>query len=255
MSTQSNTPALVDAWPVVVVGGPTGPSQGPVGATGPQGAQGLQGIPGPTGLTGAVGPTGAEGPTGIGAFTGPRGPTGPGGSPGGPGPTGGVGPPGLIGHNFWRGQYPGQSYVHDVGQETSLGLQWGFIARFTGNFLVICTGSISNSLAAGRQMTVTGRWQTYAGLYPPNPYETRPDFMGYQLGAPQTLINASTTERIGFTIMSTIPYQFFVPDINFPDWLPIPLNEQCWFDLSIQDPQSSSGKVSVWDLNIVAIEL
>lgn len=90
MTVQSQIPAPITAQPVVVVGGPTGPSGGPTGNTGPTGSMGLTG---PTAATGRTGPTGNTGPTGVtgaGAFTGPTGYTGPPGSLGQTGPTGPV---------------------------------------------------------------------------------------------------------------------------------------------------------------------
>jgi hypothetical protein len=86
MTVQSKTPSPIWAQPVVVVGGPTGPSGGPTGAVGPTGSTGPTAL-GVTGPTGHIGPTGITGPTGAGAFTGPTGMTGPVGS-GNIGPTG-----------------------------------------------------------------------------------------------------------------------------------------------------------------------
>lgn len=75
MTTEVLGPAVVQAWPTIMMGGPTGPAGGPTGPTG------ISGVTGPTGPTGLYGPTGAAstgptGPTGPGAFTGPTGPTG-----------------------------------------------------------------------------------------------------------------------------------------------------------------------------------
>lgn len=98
---ESNQPALISAFPVVL-GGATGPA----GVTGPPGSPG--GPTGPTGVTGfgATGSSGPSGPTGpTGSASTVTGPTGPAGTPGGPtgptgsltGPTGPVGPIGSIG--------------------------------------------------------------------------------------------------------------------------------------------------------------
>jgi hypothetical protein len=97
-------PVLIEAYPVMVVGGHTGPAGGPTGPTGPAGIATLIGPTGPTGPRGPIG----TGPTGAGAFTGPTGPTGltgpvgegmPGatGSTGDTGPTGPLGFPGQVG--------------------------------------------------------------------------------------------------------------------------------------------------------------
>jgi hypothetical protein len=85
MTVQSKTPAPIWAQPVVVVGGPTGPSGGPTGTTGPTGSTGpvASSVTGNTGPRGLTGPTGNTGPA---AATGPTGMTGPVGSPGMTGP-------------------------------------------------------------------------------------------------------------------------------------------------------------------------
>lgn len=108
MPVNQNYPASIYARPVVVVGGPTGPSGTAGGPTGPTGVSGPTGFgaTGPTGLRGFTGPTGfgATGPTGDRGFTGPQGSqglTGPTGASGptGPasGPTGDRGPTGIDG--------------------------------------------------------------------------------------------------------------------------------------------------------------
>lgn len=103
-------PVIVQARPVVVVGGPPGPAGGPTGPTGPVGSvltPGPTGAVGPTGPMG-TGPQGPEAPTGMTGPTGPMGPIGEGpqGPPGeqGPmgftgdtGPTGPAGPQGVTG--------------------------------------------------------------------------------------------------------------------------------------------------------------
>ena len=94
--------------PVVVIGGPTGPSGGPTGATGPEGSAAVTGATGSVGPTGPFGYTGPTGAVGPGAFTGPTGMTGPFGlGPAGPtgqqgemgetGPTGATGITGMTG--------------------------------------------------------------------------------------------------------------------------------------------------------------
>jgi len=87
------------AMPVVVIGGPTGPSGGPTGPTGntgPSGTPAPTGNTGPTGATGSgtTGPTGGTGPRGLTGYTGPPGNVGPTGldALGATGPTGNTGP-------------------------------------------------------------------------------------------------------------------------------------------------------------------
>src|SRR3954469_4615908 len=159
MSNQSNVPAPVNAWPVVVLAGPTGASGGPTGATGPEGSAAV------TGATGSVGPTGPfvfgtgpTGPTGIGAFTGPAGQTGPGGSPGSVGSTGSTGPRGAFSHS-WLAQVRADVWVvNNVGAELSMGFQFSFVPQGSGWFLLLVSGTCGNTLAGNRKVTVTGRW-------------------------------------------------------------------------------------------------
>jgi hypothetical protein len=109
-----NDPAEISAYPVVVVGGHTGPSGGP---TGPTGAQGLVGAAatGPTGAGAFTGPTGYTGPTGIGAFTGPMGPTGRTGPPGSAGAPGATGTPGFATNTGATGPTGSQGFLGPVG--------------------------------------------------------------------------------------------------------------------------------------------
>lgn len=88
-------PAKVNAFPVVIIAGPTGPGGGPSGSTGPTGPTGRTGatgasFTGPTGAAGSASSTGATGPTGRTGATGPVGSslTGPTGRTGPMGPTG-----------------------------------------------------------------------------------------------------------------------------------------------------------------------
>src|SRR5262245_39057069 len=237
MSQQSNIPAPVDAWPVVVVAGPTGPGGGPTGPTGPAGLATITGATGPVGPTGpfvfGTGPTGA---TGLGAYTGPTGKTGPGGSPGATGSTGPTGMMGAFGHNFMSQVRAGVWAVNNVNVETSLGLQFEFVPEGSGWLMLMVSGTCGNTLAGNRKITITGRWNQNSVQDPADPYETRPDFMGKVWGTPQTLTNNAATDTVSFTIVGTIPFPFngqFNP-ITYP---PLPAGETCWLDLSIQDPQ------------------
>jgi hypothetical protein len=253
MSTQSNTPAPVAAQPVVVVLGPTGPSGGPTGPTGPMGEATITGATGPTGYTGpSVAVTGPTGATGAGAFTGPVGMTGPPGSGGTPGVTGPTGPVGAFGHNWLSRLFPGVHVVDNVGQETSMGFQFEFAVQSSGYFMLIVTGTCGNTLAANRQVKITGRWNDKAVQDPADPYETRPSFMGEVWGTPQTLINAAANERMSFTVLGVIPRNFPSDD---PDEPPLPIGHTCWLDLSIQDPQSATSGAFVADIQIMVLEL
>jgi hypothetical protein len=259
MSEQSNIPALVDAWPVVVLAGPTGPSGGPTGATGPEGSAAITGATGPVGPTGpfvfGTGPTGA---TGAGAFTGPMGQTGPGGSPGGMGVTGPTGPAGVFGHS-WNGNAGNQGIwvVNNIGPELSMGFQFSFVPQYSGRFLLMVSGTCGNTLAANRNITITGRWNQNSVMDPPGPWENRPSFMGKVWGTPQTMNVATPTERKSFLIMGMIPQPFngsFDPNA-YP---PLPTGQTCWLDLSVQDPQGSGSSnlgAYIADFQIVVLEL
>ena len=86
-------PVRIEARPVAVISGHTGPSGGPTGPTGPQGSVSITGATGVTGPRGLMG----TGPTGPGAFTGPTGALGATG-PFGEGPQGPEGPQGFMGY-------------------------------------------------------------------------------------------------------------------------------------------------------------
>jgi hypothetical protein len=251
MSEQSNIPAPVEAWPVVVIAGPTGPGGGPTGATGASGAA-TTGATGPRGPTGPfVFGTGPTGPTGLGAFTGPTGKTGPAGSPGAAS-TGPTGPAGAFGHNWLSQVRAGIWSTNNVGQEASMGFQFEFTAQFSGQFMLMVTGTCGNTFGANRQIKITGRWNDTAVQAPPNAYENRTSFMGEVWGTPQTLVNSVATERMSFTILGAIPFPY--PPESLGDF-PIPVGHTCWLDLSIQDPQSSSGLCYVADIQIMVLEL
>lgn len=255
MSEQSNTPALVEAFPVVVLAGPTGPGGGPTGPTGPAGIATITGATGPIGPTGpfvfGTGPTGA---TGLGAFTGPTGATGPGGSFGSIGATGPTGTMGAFGHSFASQVRADIWPVKDIGEETSMGFQFGFVPAGSGWFLLMVSGTCGNTLGANRQIKITGRWNQYSVQDAPNPYETRPSFMGKVWGTPQTLKNSAATDVMSFSLMGTIPQPFngqFDPN-TYP---PLPRNQTCWLDLSIQDPQSAASGCFIADIQIMVLEL
>ena len=188
MSEQSNIPAPVEAWPVVVLAGPTGPGGGPTGPTGLKGSASVTGATGPSGPTGpfvfGTGPTGA---TGLGAFTGPMGQTGPAGSLGFPGAVGPTGPQGAFGHNWLAQIRSGVWVANNVGSEISMGLDLEFVPQASGWLLLLISGTCGNTLAGNRKITITGRWGRSSVLPPPNIYENRPAFMGNIWGTPQKL--------------------------------------------------------------------
>src|SRR5262245_9041898 len=163
MSTQVSFPAPIMTRPVVVIGGPTGPSAGPVGATGPRGATGATGVQGAVGVTGPTG-VGPTGPPGVGAYTGPTGMTGPPGA-GTPG-VGFTGPTGAPGASVVAtGISRLNSTVYGPYGVTATSIGWGSTTAFTpsktGQVLVIFSGQVRNSFGAGASQTfVSARYGT-----------------------------------------------------------------------------------------------
>ena len=152
MSTQSNVPAPIQAMPVVVIGGHTGPSGGPTGPTGPQGTVSPVGATGPTGRTGAAGPIGLTGPTGIGAFTGPTGVAGPPGigatgSVGATGATGAAGPKAVIAPYY--SSAPSPPSTSNVNIAAGLGLAFTPTTSGIGTIVVIAGGMAYNDTEGG----------------------------------------------------------------------------------------------------------
>src|SRR4029450_7635362 len=86
--------------------------------------------------------------------------------------------------------------VKDIGQEASMGFQFEFAVQFSGQFMLMVTGTCGNTLGANRQIKITGRWNDKAVQLPPSPYETRESFMGEVWGTPQTLVNSAASERM-----------------------------------------------------------
>jgi hypothetical protein len=174
---------------------------------------------------------------------------------GGIGPTG---PAGAFGHS-WAANAGNQGpwVVNNVGAEVSMGFQFTFVPEVSGRLLLMVSGTCGNTLAANRNIIITGRWNETSVMAAPGPWEDRPAFMGKIWGVPQTLIVASPTERKSFLIMGTIPQPFngqFDPD-SYP---PLPPGQSCWLDLSIQDPQgsgSSSLGAFVADVQFMVLEL
>lgn len=129
--------APVTAYPIVLLGGPTGPSGGPTGATGATGAA-ATGATGPTGRTGPTGPIGT-GPTGATAATGVTGATGYTGPPGSSltgstGPTGATGVTGPTGPTASTSGATGTISPGAYGHLTlgNLKINWGAVNGVTG---------------------------------------------------------------------------------------------------------------------------
>jgi hypothetical protein len=189
--------------PVVVVGGPTGPSGGPTGVTGPTGPTAATGVTGPTGRLGPTGITGPTGVTGAGAFTGPTGYTGPPGSVGAPstepGLTGATGPTGVAAGagvnnaaNYVAGPTGnvGTSEVH-----LGLGANFSFTPSKTGLVFVIVSGvALNTNASVGSGANIRVRFNT--GVAPV--YGTAGS--GNFLGAQQHIITSAAVEQVGFCI-------------------------------------------------------
>jgi hypothetical protein len=234
MTVQSKTPSPIWAQPVVVVGGPTGPSGGPTGAIGPTGSTGPTAM-GVTGPTGHIGSTGITGPTGAGAFTGPTGMTGPVGS-GSIGPTGYTGPVGPFNTSAltWNQNQFGNPTGNVSTTEKAMGLNFQITPVGTGVVFVIISGMVLNSTAAGNGVTIIGRHGT--GAAPANGATTG---LGTAFGAPQHFIASTTAGQQGFS----------VHDIVFN----LPLGSTTWFDLSIA--AITGGGATVKDVQFSAIEI
>ena len=226
MSTQSNTPAVIMAKPVVLIGGPTGPPGGPTGPMGPTGFAA-------TGPTGIIGPTGEIGPTGIGSL-GPTGPTGsiglvgPVGDKGATGPTGMFDPAAAFSAGFFGGAYGpfGTSF-------TAIGATVYHTPAKTRLFIVVA-GQVSNALAAGGgSTTISLRYGT--GTAPANGATTG---LGSSAGADQTVVVTNAANRSGFTIATAL---WLTPGMSY------------WFDLVAR---SGSGvNAYVFTPNFAFIEL
>lgn len=199
MTVQSKTPAPIQAQPIVVVGGPTGPSGGPTGSTGPIG------ITGPTGITGAVGPTGRlgtgpMGPTGPGAAIGATGRTGP---AGGPGPTGVTGPPGPAGQPLtWNTAFNTTALSNSTTAEQSFG--YGSVFRIwlvgTGAVFVTMSGTLINACTNGSTLSLRGHYGT-GNIYPSFGATSG---LGQAFSAQQNYIATASPAHTAFTIQSVV---------------------------------------------------
>jgi hypothetical protein len=219
MTIQSKTPAPILAQPVVVIGGPTGPSGGPTGVTGPTGYTGpvATSVPGNTGPRGLTGPTGATGAAST--QTGPTGMTGPVGG-GIQGPTG---PYGAVGAGSFVSTYSSGNNG-PYGSEVMVG--FGANTRYTptksGNVLVMFAGQARNA-TVGATTVVSGRYGT--GAYP----SAGASPIGSMISNSQYCVSGTTTDSGGFTIMRL---------------LTLPLNTEHWFDLSVLSSPGATAYLS-----------
>jgi hypothetical protein len=233
MVTQSGIPAPIMSRPVVVVGGPTGPSNGPTGSTGPVGSTGGTGPTGALGLLGGTGPTGSTGPQGVGAFTGPTGMTGP---PGVgmpstiPGPTGPDGPAGTL-------QIATNAVVGPTGNVSTTDVHMGMGTIFSltpvnsGRAVIILSGMVLNSSAVGSGVNVTGRYGT--GTAPANGVAAS----GTMIGVTQHFVASTTAGQQGFCIHGSAN---------------LVVGTSYWFDLTIQ--AVTSGGATVKDVQFSCLE-
>jgi hypothetical protein len=236
MPTQSYVPAPIMAQPVVIVGGPTGPSNGPTGSTGPVGATGIAGATGSVGPTGAFGPTGAAGPTGAGAFTGPIGLTGPPGSVGIIGPTGDIGPTGMTGP---QGELDGsrsslQSSTAAIGSITTANTAFGLTLYYTpaisGRVMVWASGVAQNTGAATTNVALWSGTGTA-------PVASSTSFSGSMAGIAKRCSGSADGDWVGFSLFGL---------------LSLTIGTQYWFDVVASSSSGSAG--SIRDVQIMLIE-
>jgi hypothetical protein len=238
MPVDMNIPAEVSVRPVVVVGGPTGPSGGPTGPTGVTGPAGFATHTGSTGPTGVIGPTGIVGPTGAGAFTGPTGNTGP---PGAFGATGlaGIGPTGPTGartasqENFLVQYYANPRGPYGTTFAMS-GCFWTYRPRSTGFLSIMVTGLARNSAGGvGAGTTIQLRWGTGT---PPNNGGAQ---VGVQLANDIRVFTTNANDQVGWSIPVGV---VFAVD-----------GTERWFDLCIKSTVGNNAYVQ--DINLVLIEM
>ncbi|HEX6825740.1 MAG TPA: hypothetical protein VF077_05420 [Nitrospiraceae bacterium] len=212
----SHEPADIAAYPVVVIGGHTGPSGGPTGPSGPTGVMGPTGGLGPTGFTGSTG-LGDTGPTGAGAFTGPTGHTGPPGSVGDyiAGPTGPTGP--FANANAaWHGTF-NSTYGPYGTSETNIGLAIAYTPQASGTVMILVTGSVRNSAGgAGGETAIRLKWG--------NAYNTITGWIGLE----HRYFLTNPNDYVGFAISVVFVY---------------PPGTMRFFDLSIKSSIGSNAYV------------
>lgn len=230
MPTQVSFPASIMTKPVVVVGGPTGPSGGPMGETGPVGPIGETGPLGLTGPTGALG-TGPTGATGAGAFTGPAGMTGPPGA-GTPG-LGFTGPTGAVGASVTAsGAYlTSNGPFGPYSVATSIGFGAVYTPTRTGKVLVMFSGMVRNSLGTPSASTLVSA--RYSLGSPPIPGVAA---SGTDFGS-KNFVSGDANEYAGFTIFNIIT---------------LAIGTAFWFDLAISS--SIGANAYVRDVQFVLLE-
>jgi hypothetical protein len=199
MPVESLKPALVEAYPVVTIGGPTGPSGGPTGPTGPAGEAAATGATGSTGPTGAAvtGPTGAASGTGL---TGPQGPTGPPGfgatGAAATGPTGPEGPGGSFG--FQCGSYASPTGPFDQFYRHQGLSSWNLRFYYTGRAFAHIAGTFICNVSGGMRIHVQRAEGT--GMLPGNPFVFGQSPIGEQVSIDKIFSNIPPNMRIGFSI-------------------------------------------------------
>jgi hypothetical protein len=238
MSVDVNKPAVVGAFPVVVVGGHTGPSGGP---TGPTGAAGEASI---TGATGPIGPTGpaVTGPTGTSVVTGPTGPVGMTGPPGvgstgaaaATGPTGADGPGGAF-------QMLEQGYPSPTGPFDNFfrhqGLHIPITFSNTGRAFVCFTGTFVNNVGGGGMRIHVRRGSMDFG-YP----IFGQGLIGSQISYEKTFEFLPMNARIQFAITTL--------DLIGSG----AIENEYWYDIAVA-ATPSGALVTVFDLEWVVMEL
>src|SRR5262245_12724685 len=230
MTTQSNTPAPIAAQPVVVVGGPTGPSGGPTGVTGATGPTGT--LTGPTGIRGPTGSslTGPTGATGAGAFTGPTGMTGPVGA-GGVGPTGPTGPIGVS-------QSAYRTFVGPTGGWGTTPLMCGlggatptFTPNASGNCLIQIAGIARNT--SGNGVNISGYYGTGT------PPAAGAAVTGTQFSITQHMMFNNATQQMGFGVTAIITGL----TLGVPYWIDLAISTNTGTGATVQDLQGTAMEV------------
>lgn len=252
-----NSPEQVLTRPSVVftsTTGPTGPEgafsgpRGRTGATGPTGPTGATGggptgltgasVTGPTGVTGATGPTGMTGAVGLQpSFTGPTGSTGPTNDAGYIGMTGVTG---LTGYSPTKlPNYMSNNNASITGNVSTSEKMMGFGAfgtritpQLTGKVLVVMSGMVFNSTAAGDGVTISGRYGT--GTAPVNGASVS----GTRFGQSQRFIASTTAGKQGYMVAAVLDLAI---GVNY------------WLDLSII--AVTDGGATIQDVQNIAVEI
>lgn len=230
-------PAPVDAFPVVVIGGPTGPGGGPTGPTGAPGDSTITGATGPMGPTGVRGSTGAAGVI----LTGPTGPPGMTGPPGvgeagvgETGPTGDSGIGGVFECIHWTHPSPTGPFDNFFRHQ---GLQIPITFLYTGRAFVSFSGTFTNSVGGGGMRIHIRRGATEFG-YP---------VFG------QGLIGAQVSQEKTFAFVplnARFEFSFTTLDLIGSG----AIEGEYWYDLAVA-ATPSGAQVQLYDLEWVLMEL